>query len=508
MNILRRDLLVGGGALCLASQVKVFAQTAAPLRERVYADKAPASLTSYKRAVDAMLALDAKDGRNWFRQALIHVLDCPHDNWWFLPWHRGYLLNFENICRELSGDDAFRLPYWDWTESPSVPLAFFDDELNPGNARFTEGYVRFREGAEDMLKSWWTGLTTEQLSQLSVRPTPLTDVDSILAELDSHFYSGNGARDPSKDAPDLADDAKANVKLAYIEGALSVGKFDQFSSYKTNTHHDQGHQGTLESGPHGMVHYRTGGFMGAFLSPVDPIFWLHHANLDRLWDVWTRKQANANSAILPDKADIDAFKNEPFLFFHGKDGAPLAKRCGDSLDLNGLGYAYEPGSAESVAAAPVAPPANLTNVLFALNVGADLRSGFEASGAITGLSEALSVVGDDSSSELFTRITLTPPSDAKDVSVRVYINCPYLSKFTPVDDPHYVGTISFFSAMHRSQHHSNEVTVLLPLGVALKALGEQKELPRSAIKVQLIPIAENPSQTVDGMLQSVTVEVL
>ena len=31
-------------------------------------------------------------------------------------------------------------------------------------------------------------------------------------------------------------------------------------------------------------------FFADFLSPVDPIFFLHHANMDRLWDVWTRKQ--------------------------------------------------------------------------------------------------------------------------------------------------------------------------------------------------------------------------
>jgi tyrosinase len=50
--------------------------------------------------------------------------------------------------------------------------------------------------------------------------------------------------------------------------------------------------GKLEVVPHGMVHMRVGG-----VSPVgwmsrfetagrDPIFWLHHANLDRLWESW------------------------------------------------------------------------------------------------------------------------------------------------------------------------------------------------------------------------------
>ena len=34
---------------------------------------------------------------------------CMHGNWWFLPWHRGYLYFFERIVRKISGDDSFRL---------------------------------------------------------------------------------------------------------------------------------------------------------------------------------------------------------------------------------------------------------------------------------------------------------------------------------------------------------------------------------------------------------------
>jgi tyrosinase len=56
-----------------------------------------------------MLALPPSDPRNWYRQEMIHVLDCPHANWWFLPWHRGYLLHFEEIYRQLSGDPGVRV---------------------------------------------------------------------------------------------------------------------------------------------------------------------------------------------------------------------------------------------------------------------------------------------------------------------------------------------------------------------------------------------------------------
>src|SRR5688500_756388 len=52
-------------------------------------------IPSYKKAVSAMLALEPTDARNWYRQAMVHLLDCPHGNWWFLPWHRAYLGWFE-----------------------------------------------------------------------------------------------------------------------------------------------------------------------------------------------------------------------------------------------------------------------------------------------------------------------------------------------------------------------------------------------------------------------------
>src|SRR5262249_7851547 len=61
-----------------------------------------ADLQAYRDAVKAMKALPASDARNWTKQAEIHNNFCPHRNWFFLPWHRAYLVAFERICRQLS----------------------------------------------------------------------------------------------------------------------------------------------------------------------------------------------------------------------------------------------------------------------------------------------------------------------------------------------------------------------------------------------------------------------
>jgi tyrosinase len=51
---------------------------------------------------------------------------------------------------------------------------------------------------------------------------------------------------------------------------------------------------SIEGAPHNPVHDIIGGWMANMESPVDPIFWLHHANIDRLWVAWVAARAGRN----------------------------------------------------------------------------------------------------------------------------------------------------------------------------------------------------------------------
>src|ERR1700746_936986 len=51
----------------------------------------PRMLDSYKKGIREMLNRPATDPRNWYRNAFLHVFDCPHQIWWFLAWHRAYI---------------------------------------------------------------------------------------------------------------------------------------------------------------------------------------------------------------------------------------------------------------------------------------------------------------------------------------------------------------------------------------------------------------------------------
>jgi tyrosinase len=60
-----------------------------------------------------------------------------------------------------------------------------------------------------------------------------------------------------------------------------------FGGPTTGWNHDEGRPGVLEVSPHGGVHVGVGGWMSDFNTAArDPVFWLHHSNIDRLWEAW------------------------------------------------------------------------------------------------------------------------------------------------------------------------------------------------------------------------------
>ena len=77
-----------------------------------------------------MRALPNGDPRSWNSQAGIHGTVnggfnfCQHGTDHFFSWHRAYLFYFEQICQELTGDDSFGLPYWNWNQNPEMHSTF------------------------------------------------------------------------------------------------------------------------------------------------------------------------------------------------------------------------------------------------------------------------------------------------------------------------------------------------------------------------------------------------
>jgi hypothetical protein len=91
--------------------------------------------------------------------------------------------------------------------------------------------------------------------------------------------------------------------------------------------------GRVEGYAHNCVHAIIGGQMGnPHTATLDPIFWLHHANIDRVWATWAEHNQPTYS---------DDFLGEHLYDFTGPDGALLTATARDMLDTAPLGYAYD-----------------------------------------------------------------------------------------------------------------------------------------------------------------------
>jgi tyrosinase len=221
----RRTVLTSGAAVALASALPATsAQAQSVLTRRSIGSLAANDpiIVSYRKAVAAMKALPSSDPRNWTRQAQIHNNSCPHRNWFFLPWHRAYLVAFERICRQLSGNPTFALPYWDWSVNPQLPAAFAAQNVGgQPNALF------------DNTRS----------SQSVTIPNSVAGPARISQLLTETSFEVFGSSRPS-------GQNNTNASWQRVNGL----------------------EGPFESGPHDSVHVRISGNMGTFLSPLDPIF--------------------------------------------------------------------------------------------------------------------------------------------------------------------------------------------------------------------------------------------
>jgi tyrosinase len=82
-------------------------------------------------------------------------------------------------------------------------------------------------------------------------------------------------------------------------------------------------------GFHNEVHGWVGGAMGSIMvSPADPLFWMHHAQVDRLWSMWQSVRGNSRKG--PTLRGRDAILD------------PWPERASDMQSIRRLDYSYGP----------------------------------------------------------------------------------------------------------------------------------------------------------------------
>ncbi|MBN9694043.1 MAG: tyrosinase family protein [Verrucomicrobia bacterium] len=310
----------------------------------------------------------------------------------FFPWHREYLLAFERelqrAARELGIPETVTLPYWDWTDPETAPLVFRDDFLggngSGNNAAFTNGLpntrnspFRVRSGpfaTRDDRTTEFLVSTNAAVSGTSPQGPPRFFLQRAIG---THriFSPVVGTTPPEYPTAELLDLLPKTNEIAH---ALQMTLYDlaawdytvetnlQFLERTTFRNYMEGHTGLLNvfteepfgDQIHGRVHLWMGGNMSSSSSPNDPLFWLHHANLDRIWAEWQDRQGIFNfpaewTYLNSNSNTVSVVATEVLWGFNKAAGYPNDITSLDTLEIRASGVRYDT-QAESAPAQLVA----------------------------------------------------------------------------------------------------------------------------------------------------------
>jgi tyrosinase len=449
-------------------------------------------LASLRKGVKKMRALESTDPRSWTFQANIHwrptfpvyvyqqaatskdpaqqvfkddtgftptpnvFNQCPHGNWWFLPWHRAYLHYFERILRWAAEDPELMLPYWNYADpgQRELPLVFREAKANgQDNPLYLPESATFQDEQN--------------------RPQVFLMRDGPLLRGDTQL-SGSAAT-----ARALAIVPFTNTRpQPASQGFGSVQACDPtcFCGF-----------GALEAIPHNRLHTAIGGsqaqsggsvrigFMGDVSTAArDPVFWVHHANVDRLWASWLALKPERRNPTDPEWLQYS------FTFFDlDKDGKPqpVSVTPQDLLTTEKLGYVYDKLEvpSEIIAAGPPPPAPKRGGPNFEPLAGTSPPSRHPdkgphpPAGAKTGIVLTTTktsvlpvpllagVKADDvralaqpagGRGTLLLSVEGIEFDQPPGVDYEVYLNLPRGKKAEPTS-PYYVGTLTFFGMRHR-----------------------------------------------------------
>lgn len=458
------------------------ASSAVRVRKDVYKlSSTDRTLDWYGRAIKEMKKRPLNDPTSWRYQAAIHgysraedplrkssdVLpssadqakfwnQCQHASWYFLPWHRGYLLYFERICLDaiirLGGPRDWALPYWNYSAPGTTP----NQKLIP--PAFRPSRVGGR--ANPLYVPGRTGGST-----------------------------GNAGIDPAEVSLDC-------LRRRHFVG-LSSGGSPGFGGPVTGFHHGSGPMGHCERTPHGDIHVAVDGFMSSFnTAGLDPLFWLHHCNLDRLWEVWRGRSTSTG-----DPTDSN-WRNFAFNI-HDQNKAAIVFRSASMVSTTANGYRYQDISDPF-------PPG--TTVLASVEEGSMEDTGPERPAQLAGATDKPITLGQGTTS---TRVEMSAPeasvlaSADEGGSGRVFLNIENITGKgppgnykvfvnvpegeDPADHPdNFVGTLPLFGIGEESAedaaHGGSGLTHVLEITDVVQRLQNEGTWNESDLDVDFVPI--------------------
>ena len=264
----------------------------------------------------------------------------------------------------------------------------------------------------------------------------------------------------------------------------------------------------IDFGIHGNVHVWVGNNVGMGAVPWagnDPIFWMHHCNIDRLWASWNKAgRVNPGGAWLA----------EEFTFANANCEAVRIKN-GDVDQISKLHYTYDrfepvPGAAAPLAAQgprlhleSVMPPVSGSSAAGPIQLGAQgTRVELRAAATPNGPTFAARMSALPAETKVYLVLRDSAAAAQPGVVYDVYLDSP-AGAIPSSDDPHHVGTINFFSASGMAGMMGGVPrTFSLDITAALRRLTAQNTL--SANPAVLIVPSGQPdaaAQAVIGQIQ-------
>ncbi|KAH6571196.1 hypothetical protein BASA50_010617 [Batrachochytrium salamandrivorans] len=231
-------------------------------------------------------------------------VDVAHGVPDFLPWHRFYIYGYEAALRSI--DSSIDLPFWDWSLDSQNPGAsdIFSSQSFGGNGRSSDHCV-----VDGVTAGWKIVYPTKQ-------ERPLSDCVT-----------------------------RCNGFTSFYPPEAITGMLSQAQTY-------DGFRSALESGPHGVVHNQIGGDcgdMGGMYSANDPLFFMHHAMVDRIWARW-QDQCNysfTNLFVSDRNTPMTPFGYSPNDVLSIAAGTPLCYTYGPSASDAPLSSKCPPGTASA-----------------------------------------------------------------------------------------------------------------------------------------------------------------
>jgi polyphenol oxidase len=391
-----------------------------------------------------------QDPRGWYLQANVHCYNCGgptasglpeiHGSWTFMPWHRCYLFFLERILGKLVGDMSLRIPYWEW----DVPTS----RAVPG--------------------IYW----------------PTTDPNNPLSD-------ANRGATPSNMLPNSL------VGSQVMDPIMNVSDYPEFMGGPDNA-------GQLEAGPHGDVHIWVGDpamrrakrDMGKLQTAAeDPLFFAHHCNIDRLWQVWM--QSSPDHTLPP--AQSDWWKLSWTFYDENSKWVKIAAADVVNPETN-LRYNYPTGAAATAAraGARVAPQVAGSRQRQETRIAASRQRTRLGAEPLTqriqlpsAARERILSQGVTSSNERPARVYVLRiegidlPAN-QSARILVFGNMPNATASTSTDSPNFLGTISIVAKGDSTGSHRHS-----PLNVNIDITRKVPNVLRdnNDLTVTLVPVA-------------------